>query len=275
MIFRNLVIMLVLSCAACNMSKEIEVDLPEYEPQAVVECYLEAGQPYRMALTKSSGYFDEVNDTALLSILIHGALVLITHANGTDTLQEAAGGVFVENGRLFNYISSKTVPTLYNSDFSLKIITADNKEISAVTRLLPPVPIDSLTTKWSTSNDTLALVLTHITDPADTDNYYRRQFFFGSRDSVQQDFFPDDRIVGENNQLVFGSGYDFTEGDTALAVLWHINKEYADYAQSTQTAIASNGNPFASPGSILSNIQGGIGIFTGVSRDEKSVIIHK
>ena len=44
--------------ASCDLEREIDVDLPEYQNQLVVEAYLEAGKPYRLLLTESISYFD-------------------------------------------------------------------------------------------------------------------------------------------------------------------------------------------------------------------------
>ena len=43
---------------ACNLEKEIEIELPEYGGQIALECCLEPGKPYRLTLTRSTAYFD-------------------------------------------------------------------------------------------------------------------------------------------------------------------------------------------------------------------------
>jgi len=37
--------LLSLLLTACGLQQTVDLDLPEYEPEVVVECYLEPGQP--------------------------------------------------------------------------------------------------------------------------------------------------------------------------------------------------------------------------------------
>jgi hypothetical protein len=50
-------LLVALVFASCDLEKEIELELPEYERQTVVECYLEPGLPFTLLLTKSDGFF--------------------------------------------------------------------------------------------------------------------------------------------------------------------------------------------------------------------------
>ena len=45
---------LLVGCDA--LTREIEVVLPPYESELVVECYLEVGKPYRLALTQTERF---------------------------------------------------------------------------------------------------------------------------------------------------------------------------------------------------------------------------
>ena len=64
------------------------------------------------------------------------------------------------------------------------------------------------------------------------------------------------------------------KGDTIISTLFHIDKAYYDFRESVQNAINSNGNPFGQPGVLKSNIEGGLGIFTGLTFDRKTLIIE-
>ena len=77
---------------------------------------------------------------------------------------------------------------------------------------------------------------------------------------------------------MFGSGYQFSEGDTVINTLFHIEKAYADFLESVDAAIGANGNPFGQPSTIISNLEGdagAIGIFTGLSYDRVVTIISR
>ena len=56
--FKTLCFAILVLLAGCNMEKEIELNLPEFQSEIAVECYLEAGKPYRATIMESTSYFD-------------------------------------------------------------------------------------------------------------------------------------------------------------------------------------------------------------------------
>lgn len=274
-----IVIALFLSAfAACNLEKEIEITLPEYESKIFVECYLEPGQPFTLLLTRTSPYFaafPELNLEYLDELLVDSAEVLIKHKGTTYVLHNELT-IVNRTGKLYNYKANELVPEDFDDDFELLITTKEGTTITGVTRLLPKVPIDSIVVNFA-ENDTLARVLTYFTDVPNQTNYYRRMLHEHTLDSIpRQDFATDDRFV--EDLVVFGTGYDFAEGDTVFNTLVHIDKAYYDFFNSVQNARASNGNPFGQPSPIASNLggtAGALGIFTGLSYDRIMTIIDR
>ncbi len=270
---------LLFGLTACNLEQEIEIELPPYESRIALECYLEPGGPFALALTKTAPYFEDfptLDDRFLQNILEDSATVIIRHQGQEYPLQNR---IFFNpfTGKLFNYVSLTPVPEDYDNDFELSIVTKNGRTITATTRLLPKVPIDSVVVQFA-ENDTLARVLTYFSDDPGKANYYRRMIHKSSLDSIPlQDFATDDRFV-DNGRFVFGTNYEFAVGDTIINTLFHIDKAYYDYFDSVQTAFFSNGNPFAQPSPIISNLKGtanAIGIFTGLSYDRVFTIIRK
>ncbi len=265
--------------AACNLEKEISINLPEYEPRLALECYLEPGQPFVLTLSKTAPYFEPfpaLDARFLQSILEDSATVVIKHKGQSYTLQNRL--LFNPlTGKLYNYVSNSLVPEDYSADFELEVVTRQGKTITATTRLLPKVPIDSVVVQFA-PNDTLARVLTYFMDNPDTRNYYRRILHKSRLDTIPlQDFTVDDRFV-TNGRFVFGTNYEFAVGDTVFNTLLHIDRAYYDYFDSVQTAFFSNGNPFAQPSPINSNLKGtanAIGIFTGLSYDRVMTVVRR
>ncbi|MFN0202181.1 MAG: DUF4249 domain-containing protein [Bacteroidia bacterium] len=263
---------------ACNLEKEIDIDLPDYESRPVVECYLEPGQPFALSLSRSASYFDtfpSLDFSFLQKVLISNAQVTISHNGKTYELKNQ----FFLNPttqKVYNYFNSEFVPTNFDQKFDLKITLADGETIEATTRLLQKIQIDSIVVQFE-KDDTLARVLTYLTDVPNQANYYRRMLHESSLDSIaNQDFIFDDRIV--EDALVFGTAYDFAAGDTVISTIFHINKDYYNFLESVFNARDSNGNPFGSPNPIISNVRGtagAIGIFTGVSYDREIVIVKR
>jgi len=274
----------ILFIAACNLEKEIDLDLPVYESQPVVECYLEPGKPFYLLLTKSASYFDPFPSDItgfLENIQEKGATVIIRNKDKEYLLAEDIYIDF-ETQKVFNYGNTELVPEDFDNDFELEITLAGGKTITSVTKILPVVPIDSVVVEFKSAEvkDSLARVLAYFKDAnLSAENFFRRQLHWNSlTDSIpQQDFIATDRFA-ENGKIVFGTGYTFPEGDTIYNTLYHVSPDYFDYLESVFNAAASNGNPFGQPSTIVSNVRGdanAIGIFTGLSYVRQMTIIKK
>ncbi|MCB0583797.1 MAG: DUF4249 domain-containing protein [Phaeodactylibacter sp.] len=270
---------LILAClSACDLEQEVNIDLPEYDSRLVVECYLEPGQAFSLLLSRSRPYFEPfppLNQEFLNNILVDSAEVAIFHDGKTYSLRnQLAFNPFTR--KVFNYYSSEVVPFDTASAFELSIQLPDGQALFAATRILPAVGIDSLVVQFE-ETDTLARVLTYFTDDPARKNYYRRMFHRSSLDSAAvQDFSVDDRIL--EGTAAFGTGYNYIVGDTVISTLFHIDQAYYEFLESLQDAVSANGNPFAQPSPIISNIEGttdAIGIFTGISYDRKAIILRR
>ncbi len=262
-----------------NLEKEIDLDLPEYAPQYVVECYLEPGEPFRLSLSKSLPFFEPfpTDPTEFVSsILEDSAMVTVSHAGVDYPLQNGIDvAALFEKVKVYNYFSTEKVPIDYEQPFTLLVRTRSGDVITGSTRLLPPVPVDSVVVEFDLVRDTLARALTYITDDPDANNYYRRMYHIHSLDSIpDQDFVTNDDFV-DDRILVFGSGYELKEGDTIYNTIFHIDRAYYDFWLSTFNAISSNGNPFGQPSGIQSNVTGAIGIFTALQYDRRMTVVEK
>ena len=271
--------MLLLSLASCNLEQEIDLELPVYESQLVVESYLQPGEPYTVLLTQSAGFFDPFpseNDEFLEQILVDDAQVAILH-NGNR--YELENGLFFNpfTLQLFNYGTTEIMPEDFDNDFELEVITATGQRATASTRLLAPVSLDSIIFDGNNSADSTLSALTYFEDEfRESDNFYRFMIHRATLDSLYSDFVFSDRVV-ETSTVVVGTAPDFAVGDTLINTLIHITPEYYDFYNSVQGAIFSNGNPFAQPGGIISNIEGdanATGIFTTLQIDRVTSIIE-
>ncbi len=249
----------IITFAACNLEKEIELDLPEFESELVVECYLEPGKPYRLNLFKTVSYYAPAGD--IFNSLITNAQVMITHNGVTDTLQP---GIFANLDNFYTYGSGTIVPADYDNEFFLEVIDSTGKSITASTKIMPPVRLDSIQTEPLTTEEGL-IVLTYAPDNPNEANFYRRMQYRTDAertDSLKTDFVVDDELTS-NGQLVLGGPPVFVSGDTMIVQLLQITEAFYDYVESRERLESSNGNPFGQPGVLLSNIDGGLGIFTG------------
>jgi hypothetical protein len=274
-LFLPILLLLLVGCG--SLEKEIDIELDTYESRLVVEAYLEPGKPYNLLLSRSTGFFSPIDlENPLESVvqqLESGAEVRIVHRGDTIDLQNQLR--FDDESRQFaNYVSSEFVPLHFEEPFQLLITTTNGESANASTILQTPFPIDSVVIQKQ-PEDTLYRVLTYYTDNPDRENFVRRILHVNNLDSIDQDFITDDRFV-ESPVIAFGTGYSYSSGDTLINTLYHIDQAYYDFLQSAFGALSANGNPFAQPGQIQSNISGShqpIGIFTGLSYDRVYSVI--
>ena len=81
-----------------------------------------------------------------------------------------------------------------------------------------------------------------------------------------------DRLLN-GQPFVLGTSYRFNPGDTVTATLYHTDLAYFRFRQSVRDARQANGNPFAQPSAIFSNVQGGVGIFTVLSGTRATKVV--
>ena len=85
--------------------------------------------------------------------------------------------------------------------------------------------------------------------------------------------FPIDRGYNRNDSIDFDVYGLFDRGDT-ITVKWsNIDKAHFDFWRTYEFSLGSQGNPFASPLEIKSNIVGGLGIWGGYAPSYKTIIV--
>lgn len=167
-------------------------------------------------------------------------------------------------------------------------IESEGKHYSAVTTLLKPVPIDSLTCGYSyvdadDMNKEKARVTIHYEDPDTLGNsqvfywqtkHNKTNFGWGGMGTGWRNSGADDLVNGESIHLTRNTGFDI--GDTVRFYMGSVTRDVYDFWE-TFRAARNNEGPFATPVSLLNRIQGEnvTGCFTGLSLSTKSVVIHK
>lgn len=253
--------------SACD--KVIDVDLPAYDQELVVEMYLERGRPLRCLLMESLPY----TDTAI-NKPVNNALVIISDGTRNDTLRYQPNQE-PETGRYFNYYHPRLIDGDPDRTYTLTI-TAENKKAVGSTRFSQEkISFDSLVVRESLNQPDSFSVGLVFKDPPGIDNYYR--MFFGNSVNFTSDDPTDVRLndISFNGKTFsFYSEPDFARNDTVVVRLYSLSKEHYDYLESTGNARRSNFNPFSQPGRIKSNVTGGLGIFAPIVYSERTIIIR-
>lgn len=265
----TIVVLSVAGSLFSSCSRDYDVDLPAHEPKLVVECYLEDGQPLRALVTESTALLD----SNMIPPVITDATVTITYGGHTDTLEQYVYFDSIRN-RVYNYGSNTIVRADYTPGATYRIDVRDGKGRHAfgTAYFLPPVAIDSIAALYN--NEGEASLLTYFTDAAAVKNYFRLVIKRNARnDSIQQNRYFSDDLATNSGTMVIRSGYRYQPGDSVHAALYHITQDYYQYLNTSENARSALVNPFAASGEVVSNIQGGLGVFTALSFTQKSVRI--
>lgn len=288
---------LLLAATGCNLENEVDVVMPPYTPELVVECYLQPGEIPRLTVVESGAYLPSVaNGTGQPTITLPTAAVptLGLGINGitiqlpvdvTVNLTLPSGqvmpmrflpGIDPVTRKVFTHIGSAPLAMQPGQRFALDVRDTRNHHVTGTAAVPTLVPIDSVRYGFNglSGPDRKANFITRWTDPAATADYY-----YLLLNEINE---PNDE-VGDyllNDQLFNGQTYTalttyrFAPGDTMTATLYHMEPAYYEFQQSVLGAIRANGNPFAQPARIRSTVQGGLGVFTVLMADRRTVILR-
>lgn len=267
--FQIVPIGILISCylflSSCN--QEITLVLPVYTPKMVLEFYLEEGKPLSCLLQESINY----TDTALFN-LIDDAVIVVSYNGQSDTLKNQ---IYFDRkfGKVYNYYNPKIFRSAENVTYSVTVKDPSGRVMTGSTMLNEKVPIDSIVYKFNSKN--IAATGLVFTDKGSSKDYYRIVAFKDSvlieEENVWDIRFSDVFFNGE--QFNFFTGNDFYIGDTVVGRLYHLTEAHHNFVQSVSSAESSNGNPFGQPANIISNVTGGIGVFTIVNYSEEKLVI--
>jgi hypothetical protein len=262
--------LLLLTAAGCNLQKDIDVQLPAVPAELVTECYLIPGEVPHLTVTESVPYLSAPEpavptDVTVVLTLPSGQKQTLAFRPGQDKL----------TGKLYTHIGPRALVAKPGDTFTLDVRDTKGRHVTGTATMPTRVPLDTLEWKFNdkTGEERKAYLLARFQDPAATADFYRLQIHKDSisKDS-ERDFTLDDRLT--NGQLMtLGTSYRFRTNDTLLVTLYHIDQPYYQFLQSVNDARNANGNPFAQPAAIRSTVQGGVGVFTILSEDRRTVIL--
>lgn len=226
---------LVLS--ACE--KTIEVELPPYSREVVVEGNIEEGSFPLVLLTRSQGYYDPVNAGIFSSLFISDAKVSLV-VDGSDTVMldifctaDLPDSLRKLAAELLNLPTEQSVvnicvytsqnPVLLGkagSTYEL-LVNHEGRLIRGITSIPEPVPLDTLYFKPDGGLDSLGFLYSNFREPLGPGQAYRcfaqriNHYTFGENAGEQKDLnfiapfgsvFDDEFIDGEVVEFAFNRG---------------------------------------------------------------------
>jgi hypothetical protein len=278
----------LLACILASCEMIVKVDMPEHKPSIVINALIDPSEEFKVHLSRSLGALD------------NGELTNINNAEVNVFENETFIGKlnFVTDG---NY-SSPTINPKLGKVYKLVVKASPYDEASAVARIPQPVSIDNVVLKDSAFNDPNMGVMSSlsltINDPAGINNYYMVEVF--ATDSAFSYLSPaymysDDPALDEgygtaltfSDQHFNGRRYKFdvsfyppytdmpyddfgnplpvsnTHKGFYILKFSTISHEYFKYQTSMVRMWNAQGNPFAEPAPVFTNVKQGLGIFAG------------
>ncbi|HET6244469.1 MAG: DUF4249 domain-containing protein [Bacteroidetes bacterium] len=296
--YNLLVFLFLLISSACE--KEITIDIPQSEEKLVVEGFIEQNMPPIVFLSKNIGYFAPTDLSTLQNLMVKDAQVSIDFGGETyeltqiciDSISESflpliseLTGLSEAQLKLYNYCFYTSLnPNLLgqvNQAYTLSV-KYSGKEYHSTTTIPSPVNLDSIWYKKRNSEGSHGVIWAKLSDPIGY-NAYR---IFTKRLGKDENYVPVTNSVYED-QFFNGKTFDFyfyrgtkansdvptdnnsesayyREADTIVIKFCSIDREVYLFFRDVETEIANNGNPFAAPSTIRSNIsKGGLGYWAG------------
>jgi hypothetical protein len=281
-----LIVVLFIQITACE--KEITVDLPLPKSKLVVEGHIEQGEYPYVYLSKNAPYFEATDLNTIQQYVVKNALITVSDGSVTDTLKELMPG--------FGYCYKATkLKGQIGKNYTLTI-RAEGKLLTAVTSIIRPVKLDSVWFKI-TKSDSLGFIWAHLSEPKGMGNYYRLMTKRINND-VNNDFttalnsvFDDRTTDGKSFDFVLSRGYRpnseavdyknperfyFKTGDLVVLKFCTIDENSYAFYKGYETEVANNGNPFANPVNIKTNISPSedvLGAWTGYGVSLDTVLL--
>ncbi len=298
------IVSILLLLTACE--KNFDIKVKANQPQLVVEGYINNEMPGMnyVVLSRSMDYYSpDFQSTA-----VSGATVTITE--GTLAADKSYRWDPATKVQLYEVkpTSSRQVPSNFGNGiyFDQRLVTDSANALkgkigkyylleietgdglySAITTLLQPVTLDSVTCGFSFVDDDDSIeksrVTLHYQDPDTLGNaqlFYwqnwgnRTNFGWGGMGTAWRNSGVDDLTNGEYMRVTQGGSFEI--GDTVTYHMASVTRDVHAFWEKFRDARNNNG-PFATPVTLLNKVNGEnvTGCFSGLSLSSKTVVIYK
>jgi hypothetical protein len=273
---------------ACT--EKIDVKLPNADKKIVIEGSIENGKKAQVIITRSIPLFSTLDNQNANNFYVLDAVVTLSDGTTTETLNLA-----IDSASSLGVVYQGNIITGVPGATYFLTVVQNGITYTAQTTIPPPVALDSVWWKPQPPHDTLGFANAFISEPAGLGNNYR---WYAKRPMDRRYLAPfgatwDDKYVdGVGFEFAYSKGYDptdavntyendslargyYTIDDTIYIKFCTIDKEAKDFYTTFENALSNNGNPFASPVTILSNIKGGaLGVFAGFGATYDTIMPH-
>jgi len=287
-----------------SCTKEVQIDIPGYEAQVVVDGRIETGGFPIVLLSRSQDLYSPALLSAYVASFISDATVSVSDGSTTITLDYVAvSSLPIESQKtvaeilraelsdvqavpLFVYSTTNSAMLgMVGKTYTLTIVD-QGKTLSGSTTLAPPVALDTLSWIPESADSIYGYCRAKLTDPAGQNNAYKWEMKVitdtgtGPKDNIfrssSSPYFSDQFFDGLSLEFdtyytkkdsTYPSGYKrhFKLNDYVVIKMSRVDDAVYSYYERREAQQDSNGNPFATPVNIPSNISGALGIWAGIS----------
>jgi hypothetical protein len=302
---KKTLIFFLISIIMASCTKEVQIDIPGYEEQLVVDGRIETGGFPIVLLSKSQNVYAPTDVEAYINSFVNDAEISVT--NGTQTLSLnltpisslplASRKTLAEMLKVtLNELQLLPIQVYSTTDISIigevgktytLEISYNGKTYIGSTSLLAPVALNNLYWKADDTNPEYGYSWANLTDPAgefngykweakrinktstgeDLDDLYRRAGYFKDQyfDGLTFEFAVGNPLKRKDTTHLEAYKNFYRIGDTVVIKLSRLDYATFDFFDKKSAQLGNGGNPFATPVNIPSNISGALGIWAGIS----------
>lgn len=293
-------LLVLISC-----TKEVQIDIPGYQEQVVVDGRIETGGFPIVMLSKSQNVYAPTDLAAYISSFISDAEVTVSNGSQSFALQLiSVNSLPLESQKTVAEMLKVTLNELqllpiqvYSTTDPLSIgevgktytltINHQGKSYAGSTTLLTPVALNNLYWKPDDSNSDYGYSWANLTDPAGEfngykweakrinhtstgeylDDLYKRAGYFKDQyfDGLTFEFAVENPLKRKDTTHLEAYKRFYRVGDTVVIKLSRLDYATYDFFDKKSAQLGNGGNPFATPVNIPSNISGALGIWAGIS----------
>lgn len=270
-------------------SKDVNIKLPAFTESYVIDGEIEQGKPAMVFVTNNTPYFGTTDSiTMIQSIVVPNAIVTVSDGVNSEVLTKTFLPDYIPPIGYMGTSLLGEVGKTYNLTVNI-----EGKILTATTTIPAPVHYNSIYFKLQPNEDSTGMLWPTLSAPADPELYFRiftkrgtkdRRYVPLRRGSVYNDATFQGQTVTfslsrsranldniTNISFGFRFGGFFKLGDTISVRTCTVDKSSYDFWKAMEQEKSTNNNPFATPVSIPSNINGGLGTWTGYGADYETV----
>lgn len=302
---KRIIWILITALIFASCTKEVEVEIPGYEEQIVIDGRIETGQPPIVLLSSTKEVYAPTDVETFLNGFVSGATVTVSDGTTTIVLDEicsdnlppgteqlAADMLGIPADELQNYnICAYTSlnPAIWGQigkTYTLTV-THNGETYTGQTHILDPTSLDNTFWQPDAGLTNHGFSWATLTDPPNQfDAYFWEANLIGNAagDTIETGFAPTYSPVFDDeffDGLTFEFWYEnpygggqtadsvrwmFEKGDSVVIKLSKIDRTVFEFYEKKYAQLQTAGNPFATPTNIPTNLSNGaLGIWAGFS----------